>query len=68
MLINHSKNPGKTSSKSLTPDPSDRREVIRSDIENRLRKICANFSDEDFRDLVNLMTDRKLKSERIKLS
>jgi hypothetical protein len=50
-------------------EPSaDRRAVVRADIENRLRKICANFSEEDFRDLVDLMTDRKLRSERIKLS
>jgi hypothetical protein len=51
-----------------TEPPTDRRAIIRADIENRLRKICANFSEEDFRDLVDLMTDRKLKSERIKLS
>jgi hypothetical protein len=51
-----------------TEPPTDRRAVIRADIENRLRKVCAHFSEEDFRDLVDLMTDRKLKSERIKLS
>ena len=57
--------PDNTPSKGI---PVDRRSIVRADIESRLRNICANFSDEDFRDLVNLMTDRKLKSERIKLS
>lgn len=44
--------------------PGDRRSVIRADIERRLRKICSNFSDEEFRVLVDQMTERKLKSER----
>jgi hypothetical protein len=46
----------------------DRRAIVRADIERRLKKVCANFSDEDFRELVDLMTDRKLKSERVKAS
>lgn len=68
MLSNHPELPDKKPTKGEITTPTDRREIIRADIENRLRKICANFSDEDFRDLVDLMTDRKLKSERIKLS
>ena len=57
--------PDNTPSKGI---PVDRRSIVSADIESRLRNICANFSDEDFRDLVDLMTDRKLKSERIKLT
>lgn len=48
--------------------PTDRRTIVRADIERRLRKVCANFSDDEFRELVDLMTDRKLKSERAKLA
>ncbi|HUQ18994.1 MAG TPA: hypothetical protein VM099_05220 [Gemmatimonadaceae bacterium] len=56
----------------LSPDsgefPSDRRKVIRADLELRLRKVCSNFSDEEFHRLIELMTDRKLRSERRNIS
>jgi hypothetical protein len=43
---------------------SDRRKAIRADLEQRLKDICSNFSDEEFHKLMELMTDRKLRSER----
>jgi hypothetical protein len=46
----------------------ERRSVIRADLEKRLRKVCANLSDEEFRALIDLMTERQLKSERGKIS
>jgi PHD/YefM family antitoxin component YafN of YafNO toxin-antitoxin module len=41
-----------------------RREVIRNDITRRLRKACAHLSDEDFKRLVERMTEQKLRGER----
>jgi hypothetical protein len=50
------------------PDPPpDRKSMIRTDLEHRLRGICANFSDAEFRALIDVMTERKLKSERLKI-
>jgi hypothetical protein len=46
---------------------ADRRETIRADLVTRLEKICANFSDTDFRSLVEAMTEKKMRSERRKL-
>jgi hypothetical protein len=43
---------------------ADRRETIRADLERRLGKICANFSEADFRSLVEVMTEQKLRGER----
>jgi len=42
----------------------DRREIIRADLMKRLRKVCANFSESDFRSLVEGMTEQKIKGER----
>jgi hypothetical protein len=68
MVINQPEVPETPPAPSGAPAQTDRRAIVRDDIERRLRKVCANFSDEDFRELVDLMTDRKLKSERTKLS
>lgn len=48
--------------------PSDRRKAIRADLEQRLKNVCSNFSDEEFHRLIDLMTDRKLRSERRNIS
>lgn len=42
----------------------ERRNKVRDDISRRLKNICANFSDKEFSDLVDTMTDRKLKGEQ----
>jgi hypothetical protein len=41
-----------------------RREKIRADLVTRLEKVCANFSDSDFRSLIDSMTDQKMRGER----
>jgi hypothetical protein len=43
---------------------ANRRELIRADLESRLGKVCANFSEDDFRTLVERMIEQKLRSER----
>ena len=43
---------------------ADRREIIRADLVARLEKICASFSDSDFRSLIESMTEQKMRSER----
>jgi hypothetical protein len=43
---------------------SARKEVIRNDIARRLRKVCAHLSDEDFKHLIERMTEQKLRGER----
>jgi hypothetical protein len=43
---------------------ANRREMIRADLVTRLRKVCANFSEDDFRSLVETMIEQKLRSER----
>jgi hypothetical protein len=42
----------------------ERRQTIRDDLTRRLRSVCENFSDDDFRALVETMTDRKLRGEQ----
>jgi len=41
-----------------------RREVIRADLVTRLGKICANLSEADFKKLIEVMTEQKLRGER----
>jgi hypothetical protein len=49
----------------LEDDPqSARRVAIRADISRRLRRICPHYSDEEFSDLVDSMTQRQLDGER----
>ena len=43
---------------------ANRRETIRADLINRLGKVCANFSEADFRKLVEVMTEQKMRGER----
>jgi hypothetical protein len=43
---------------------SARREAMRADLAKRLRKVCANFPEEDFRKLVDGMVEQKLRGER----
>jgi hypothetical protein len=43
---------------------STRREAIRVDLVTRLRRICANLSEEEFNKLVDAMIEQKLRSER----
>ena len=46
-------------------DPhSDRRETIRRDISKRLRRICPDYTDDQFAELVDAMAERQLKGER----
>lgn len=37
---------------------------IREELTRRLRHVCADFSDDDFRRLIDVMADRKLKADR----
>jgi len=41
-----------------------RREVIRADLVTRLGKICANLPEADFQQLIEVMTEQKLRGER----
>ena len=41
-----------------------RRETIRADLVSRLGKICANFPEADFRRLIEVMTEQKMRGER----
>jgi hypothetical protein len=43
---------------------SSRKDAIRADIRRRLKKICANLSDEDFNHLVDVMAENKLRGDR----
>lgn len=43
---------------------ANRKEMIRADLVSRLRKVCASFSEDDFRSLVETMVEQKLRSER----
>ena len=42
---------------------SERRERIRSDISLRLRRVCPDYSDDEFNRLLDAMTDEQLKGE-----
>ncbi|OLE97890.1 MAG: hypothetical protein AUG75_02960 [Cyanobacteria bacterium 13_1_20CM_4_61_6] len=44
-------------------DPS-RRGAIRDDIARRIKRVCADLSDQDFTTLVDEMAERQLKGER----
>jgi hypothetical protein len=46
------------------PFLSARKEIIRDDIARRLRHICSHLSEADFKQLVDSMTEQKLKGER----
>ena len=49
----------------IEEDPqSARRVAIRADISRRLRRICPHYSEEQFSDLVDSMTQRQLDGER----
>ena len=41
-----------------------RRDRIRGDIAHRIRRACSHLDDDEFRGLVDEMTDRQLKGER----
>ncbi len=43
-----------------------RREIIRDDIAKRLRNVCSHLSEADFKKLVDVMAEQKLKGERIR--
>jgi hypothetical protein len=43
---------------------ANRRETIRADLVTRLRKVCANFSEDDFQTLIEVMTEQKMRAER----
>jgi len=46
-------------------DPQSARKVaIRADISRRLRRICPHYTDEEFSDLVDSMTQRQIEGER----
>jgi hypothetical protein len=52
------------------PDPPEsesgrrRRERVRADIALRIERVCAHLSEKDLGELVDLMTDCQLRSER----
>jgi hypothetical protein len=41
-----------------------REKAVREDIARRLKRVCSNFSDEEFEKLVALMAGRQVKRER----
>lgn len=41
-----------------------RREKVRADIALRISRVCANFSEQQLAELVDLMVDRQLRAER----
>jgi hypothetical protein len=41
-----------------------REKAVREDITRRLRRVCSNFSDDEFEGLVKLMAARQVKCER----
>jgi hypothetical protein len=41
-----------------------RRIRVRSDISKRLQRACSHLAEDDFRQLVDDMTDRQIKGER----
>ncbi len=43
---------------------SSRKETIRADLARRLKKICSHLSERDFEDLVDVMTENKLRGDR----
>lgn len=46
-------------------DPqSERRAALRDEISRRLRRICPDYSDEEFSELVDTMAQRQLEGER----
>lgn len=52
------------SDSSLEEIHSLREKAVREDITRRLRRICSNFSDDEFQKLVAVMADRQVKRER----
>ncbi len=42
---------------------SERRRQVRVDIGLRIQRACSHLTEEEFRDLVELMTDRQLRGE-----
>ena len=43
---------------------SPRKDAIRADISRRLKKICSNFSPDDFDALVDRMAEKKIRGDR----
>jgi hypothetical protein len=41
-----------------------REDKVRSEIARRVRGVCGNFSEREFRELVNKMAERQLRDER----
>ena len=52
------------SDSSLEEIHSLREKAVREDIARRLRRVCSNFSDDEFQKLVAVMADRQVKRER----
>jgi hypothetical protein len=42
----------------------ERREAIRREIGNRVKRVCPDYSEEQIIELVDAMTERQLKAER----
>ncbi len=43
---------------------ASRKETVRADIARRLKRICSHLSDAEFSQLVELMTENKMKADR----
>jgi hypothetical protein len=43
---------------------AERKEAIRADLGRRLRRICPDYTDDEFAELIDMMADRQLKGER----
>jgi hypothetical protein len=41
-----------------------REKAVREDISRRLKPVCSNFPDDEFKKLVEVMADRQVKRER----
>jgi hypothetical protein len=46
------------------PYESTRKDAIRADISRRLKKVCSNFSDDEFDHLVDVMAENRIKGDR----
>jgi hypothetical protein len=43
---------------------TERRERIRRDVAHRLRRVCGDYSDDEFSSLVDAIADEQLRGER----
>jgi hypothetical protein len=47
-----------------TPRQANREDKVRDEIARRLSRVCGNFSENEFQELVSKMAERQLRDER----